>query len=224
MDKKNVLKRALVALIGLIFCGLGVGLFLYSGLGVDPASVFELGIANVCHISYGTSSALINVVILVIVFFIDRKYINISSLIAIVGIGYTADFTSMFLDYLNLGELNLFIKCLMILVGLFIMGIGIATYIRADLGVGAIDLVSEIISDKTHFQYRLIRIVIDVTFVVVGFILGGTVGVGTIVAAFLTGPTVQLVRPGVFKVVDKFIGRKSENGEGKNAGKEESNT
>ena len=44
-------KRTIVSLIGLILCGVGVALFLYSGLGVDPASVFELGIANVLHIS-----------------------------------------------------------------------------------------------------------------------------------------------------------------------------
>ena len=83
-------------MIGLILCGVGVALFLYSGLGVDPASVFELGIANVLHISYGTSSALINVIILAVVLIIDRSYVNVSSVLAIFGIGYTADFVRMF--------------------------------------------------------------------------------------------------------------------------------
>lgn len=205
--EKNLLKKFIVATLGLILCGVGVAMFLYSGLGVDPASVFELGIANVLHISYGTSSALINVVILIVVFIIDKSFINISSIIAIFGIGYTADYVKIFLNMLNLGELNFIIKMIFIILGLFIMAIGIATYIRADLGVGAIDLISEIISRKCNFQYRIVRVVGDISFVIIGFFLGGTVGIGTLVAAFLTGPSVQLVRPYVYKVVDKFISK-----------------
>lgn len=204
--KEHLGKRTLVSLIGLILCGVGVALFLYSGLGVDPASVFELGIANVFHISYGTSSALINVVILAIVLIIDKSYVNISSVLAIFGIGYTADFVRMFLDMLHLGELNFIVKILLVFLGLMIMAVGIATYIRADLGVGAIDLISEIISRKGNFQYRIVRVIGDISFVVIGFFLGGTVGIGTVVAAFLTGPAVQFVRPAVHKAVDRIIG------------------
>lgn len=203
--KNQIWKRILTSLVGLILCGVGVSMFLYSGMGVDPASVFELGLAKVFRISYGTSSALINVVILLIVFFIDKNYINISSLIAIFGIGYTADFVRKILSILIQGEPNLILKLVLILIGLFIMSCGIATYIMADLGVGAIDLISEIISRKSKMQYRLVRVIGDVTFVVIGFLLGGTVGVGTVVAAFLTGPTVQLVRPSIEKVLNAFF-------------------
>ena len=203
--KNQIWKRILTSLVGLILCGVGVSMFLYSGMGVDPASVFELGIAKVCGISYGTSSALINVVILLIVFFIDKSYINISSLIAIFGIGYTADFVRKILGILIQGEPNLILKLVLILIGLFIMSCGIATYIKAELGVGAIDLISEIISRKSKVQYRVVRVIGDVAFVVIGFLLGGTVGVGTVVAAFLTGPTVQLVRPGIEKVLNAFF-------------------
>ena len=203
--KNQIWKRILTSLVGLILCGVGVSMFLYSGMGVDPASVFELGLAKVFRISYGTSSALINVVILLIVFFIDKNYINISSLIAIFGIGYTADFVRKILSILIRGEPNLILKLVLILIGLFIMSCGIATYIMADLGVGAIDLISEIISRKSKMQYRLVRVIGDVAFVVIGFLLGGTVGVGTVVAAFLTGPTVQLVRPSIEKVLNAFF-------------------
>jgi len=208
VKKDHLLRRIFVAIVGLMICGIGVGIFLYSQLGVDPASVLELGLGNVFNISYGTASALTNVIILVIVFFVDKSYLNISTLLAIFGIGYTADVMSFILDSVITGELNLAVRIIMILVGCVIMGIGIATYIRADLGVGAIDLVSEIISDKTKFPYRIVRIVGDVTFVVVGYLLGGTVGIGTLVAAFLTGPVVQFVRPYVYKVTDKVIGTK----------------
>ena len=208
--KNQIWKRILISLVGLILCGIGVAMFLYSGMGVDPASVFELGIGRVSGISYGTSSALINVIILLIVFFIDKSFINISSVIAIFGIGYTADFVRKILTILVQGEIHLLLKLVLILVGLFIMSCGIATYIKADLGVGAIDLISEIISRKTKVQYRLVRVIGDTAFVVIGYILGGTVGVGTVVAAFLTGPTVQLVRPGIERILEIFLKGKEE--------------
>lgn len=195
----------MLALFGLMLCGIGVGAFLYSGLGLDPASVFMQGLGKSFDISYGTASALVNITILGIVFLIDRKYIHVSSILAIFGIGYTADFTNLFLNYWIGQQMSLPLKILLLAVGLLIMGTGVATYIRADLGVGAIDLVSEIISDKTHKQYRWIRIFADATFFGVGFLLGGQVGVGTIVAVLLTGPTVQFVRPFVFRVTSKIL-------------------
>jgi hypothetical protein len=205
VKKNNLILRILVAIAGLMISGVGVGIFLYSQLGVDPASVLELGLGNVFHVSYGTASALTNIVILVIVFIVDKSYINLSSLLAIFGIGYTADFMKSILDSVIKGELNLFVRIIMILIGCLIMAVGIATYIRADLGVGAIDLVSEIISNKLKFSYRITRVVCDITFVVVGYFLGGIVGVGTVVAAFMTGPAVQFVRPHVYKVTDKIL-------------------
>lgn len=205
LKTKGLARKLVVSMTGLIICGIGVGIFLYSSLGVDPASVFELGIANVCHISYGTSAALINVVILVIVFVLDKSYINLSSLLAIFGIGYTADYMNRLLGLFLKGELPVAVRLVMIFLGLMIMSTGIATYIRADLGVGAIDLVSEIISHKLHVSYRVVRVSVDVTFVAVGFVLGGAVGVGTVIAAFLTGPAVQFVRPHVYRVTDRFL-------------------
>ena len=198
-------KKILVSFIGLIFCGIGVSFFLYAGLGVDPASVFQLGIANVLNISYGSASALMNIVILLLLFFLQRDYINISSIIAIFGIGYTADIFNFLLSKVIPKDLHIVLKLILIFVGLVIMGIGVATYIRANLGVGAVDSVSEYISNKSKLPYKYVRIGGDLVFVTVGYLMGGVVGVGTIVAAFLLGPVIHIVRPTVFKIVDPFI-------------------
>lgn len=202
---ENLVRKLIVAMGGLIVCGVGVGIFLYSSLGVDPASVFELGIGNVFHISYGTSAAAINVVILAIVFFLDRSYINVASILAIFGIGYTADFVNFILKIFLGGEQHIVARLFMIVIGLLIMSAGIAAYIRADLGVGAIDLISEIASNKLKISYRGVRVIVDVTFVVVGYFLGGDVGIGTVLAAFMTGPAVQFLRPHIYKLTDRVL-------------------
>lgn len=209
LKTKGLAKKLIVAITGLIICGIGVGIFLYSGLGVDPASVFELGIAKVFNITYGTSAALINVVILLIVLVVDKSYISISSLLAIFGIGYTADFVNLLLGLFLKGTLPMLIRLVMVFIGLFIMSVGIATYICGDLGVGAIDLISEIISNKLHIAYRIVRVSVDVALVALGFVLGGTVGIGTVIAAVLTGPVVQLVRPHICRMADSFLGNRT---------------
>lgn len=205
MKEKKIFQRILIAAIGLVLSGIGVGIFLYSGLGVDPASVFQTGLSNTFNITYGNASALSNLIILVIVLIIDKSYINISSFLAVFLIGYTADFTQSMINHIIYTQPVLIIKILMLFIGCFIMSIGIATYIRANLGVGAIDMVSEVISDKCHLDYKKVRISSDIMFVVVGYLLGGILGIGTIFAAFLTGPFVQLVRPHTSKIIDSII-------------------
>lgn len=200
-----LLKQIIVVILGLCIAGIGVGIFLFSGLGVDPASVFQTGLSNILNISYGTASALSNIIIISVVLIIDKKYINIATIIAIVAIGYTADFANFILNTIIVNEIGLLFRMFFILFGCFIMSLGIAIYIRAKLGVGAIDSVSEVISDKLHLDYKKVRVTSDLLFVVVGTLLGGALGFGTIVAAFLTGPFVQWIRPKSDKIIGSFL-------------------
>lgn len=205
MSGKKIASRIIVALIGFIICGIGISLFLYTGLGVDAGSVMELGVANVMKTSYGTAALTVNIVILAVVFFIDKSYINISSVLAMFAIGYSADFMNIILKLLMPGGESLPVKIIMITAGVFVIGLGICTYIWADLGVAAIDIVSELVTDKLKLPYRAVRITGDIIFVSIGWILGGTVGIGTIAAALLLGPAVQFIRPQVYKLLDSII-------------------
>lgn len=202
--KNKIIKQIIVTLIGLMLCGIGIALFIQANLGVDPASVFQLGLSNVLGISYGSASALMNIVILLIVYFKDKSYINISSIFAIFFIGYTADVIKIVLQNLDIHQ-SFFNSSILIILGQFIMCVGVATYIAANLGVGAIDMVSELISDKNNIEYRKVRVTVDVTFVIIGYILGGKLGIGTVVCALATGPIVQFVRPYIEKNVNRFI-------------------
>lgn len=207
-----LIRRIILAAIGLITCGIGIGLFLFSDLGVDPASVFQLGIANQLNITYGTASALMNIVIIIAMIIIDRRYINIATFMAIFMIGYTADFTNLLLNSLITSPLIFPVQLAFALVGSVIMASGIPLYIFADIGVGAVDVVSEAITDKLHIPYRIVRIVADTLFVIIGYFLGGVAGIGTLIAAFLTGPIVQYTRPLIAKFLIKtnFLGGTNE--------------
>ena len=197
--------RILVAALGLTLSGVGVGLTLCAALGVDPASVFETGLAGIMGTSFGTAAAIVNAAIIAIVFFVDKKYLNISTLLAIFLIGYVADGTRALYALLPSAG-SVLIRALVLLFGVCVMALGVAVYTTPGLGVGAIDLVSQIISDKTGWVYRYVRVASDVVFLLVGWLLGGSVGAGTVVAALLLGPLIQLFRPAVYKLTDRIPG------------------
>jgi len=203
---RNYIIRILITAVALTIVGVGIGIFLFSGLGVDPGSVLITGISNALNVSFGVASAIINFLILAVVFFIDKKYVNIASVLAIIVIGFTADATNSALANIIMPEqMNIALSFVFIIVGCTIVGFAVAAYIRADLGVSAFDLVSEIISDKLKLPYRWVRIAGDLTYIAVGFLLGGVVGVGTLVAGVLTGLMVAFFRPFANRFVDKLV-------------------
>ena len=209
MKKEKFLIRILMSCIGLIVLGIGVSFTIVSNLGVDPASTLELGMSKQLGISYGTSAAIYNVVILFFVFLIDRKYINISSILAIFLIGYTVEYILMIIQPLNLTNLNFITRIIFCIIGCFIVSIGVTIYIFSNLGVGATDCISEIISERTSFSYRFIRIVSDFILVFLGYLTGGIVGVGTLITAFTIGPFVQLSRKLLYPMLSKILGKKN---------------
>lgn len=193
-NKNNISLKILLSIIGLFILGVGVSFTIQSNLGTDPASTLELGVSKILNICYGACAAIYNIILLTIIFFIDKKYINISSILAIFIIGYTAEIFNFFLSFLNIQSMPYFVRILFCILGCFIISIGVTIYIFSDLGVGATDCIAEIISDKTKLSYRTIRIISDLLLVLSGFLIGGPVGLGTIIIAFFTGFFISLSR------------------------------
>lgn len=195
MLENNNKKRVTLSIIGLILCGIGVSLSLTSDLGVDPNSVFVTGVANQLNTSYGVSSLIINGSILLAVYFIDKTYVNISSILGIFIIGFSVDSALVIYNVLGFVSVNnIVLQIILLLLGLIIMSIGIVTYINQDLGIAAFDSISEIISRKYKLDYKYVRISIDNMLMIIGWLLGGVIGLGSIVIAILTGPSIKFIR------------------------------
>ena len=205
-------KRVLVVLMGLALTGVGVGVFLYAQLGVDPFSVLVTGVCSLLNSSYGVASMLLNAAILVIVLVIDRKYVSVASILAIFMIGYPADATSALLGLISI-ELPLWARVLVALLGCTIISAGIALYTRPEMGVGAGDCFSQLVSDKLKLPYKWVRIVCDAIYLAVGWLLGGSVGVGTVMGVLLTGPIVSFFRPFMQKFSLRITGPLTDKGE-----------
>lgn len=218
----NLVKRLVLFFIGMSIIQFGVALFLKTGIGSDPFTVFTQGLANIldktglrnlsivnmiagrAEVTPGIANMIILIVLFSIILIVDRKRIKIGTLICVVGVGPIIDLGVKVVSYFPVESANVIIKMLLVLLGCFIIAVGFSIMSESNMGVAPNDMVPFIIQDKIKFQYRWIRITIDATFLILGFILGGKIGIGTIIAMLTTGPFIQFCLPYGKKVV-RFI-------------------
>jgi len=174
---------------GVTLCGLSVGLFNFSGFGMDPFQVFAHGLGGLVPVGYGTFYVALNLLMLVGVFFADRRKIGLGTLANLFLTGYLVQFSSWALaSALPAPSLALRVGCLV--VGIAVMCFGSSLYFTGDLGVSTYDAVALVLAEKKVGPFPVLRIATDVVCVVVGVLLGATAGIGTVVTAFFMGPVI----------------------------------
>ena len=199
------IKRLLILVLGLTIAHLGVTLFLLSNLGSDPFNVLIQGIANILPLTHGTCHQIVCFLILGILLFVARSYIKTGTFICMFFGGPIIDFFSWLLGGLIHDGSSIIIRFISLILGCFILAFGMTIVIKSDAGTGPNDLVGVVISDKLHKPFGIIRVIVDFSFVIIGMLLGGIFGVGTIVCAFLIGPIADRFLPVSEKIVKKLL-------------------
>lgn len=194
--KKETLPQKLFCLlwifIGAVICALGIQLTLISGAGVDPLTMFEEGLANRTGITVGNSALLVNVSTLVIGFFLVRRVLGWGSVIASFAIGPAIDFWANLLETVGVGAPQSLVTILLVdILGVAIIGLGIAFYMVPDYGVGGMDCIMIYLSEKLNKEIGITRVAMDCTWGVIGLMLGGTLGLGTLIGAVGIGMSIQ---------------------------------
>lgn len=213
--KKRSLKewaiRLALLLLGLIIAHLGVTLFLQSGLGSDPFTVMVQGLSRVAGITVGTMHIIVTLGLMVVMLLTTRGYVLPGTVVCTFFGGPIIDaFTWLLGGWIN-PEMSMALRIVCSVLGCVILACGMALVIRSDAGTGANDLVAVILADKLkRFQFRWVRMACDAAFMIAGFALGGTVGLGTVFAVFLVGPAAQVAMPFWQKAVDRCAGAKAE--------------
>lgn len=199
------IKRLLILVLGLTIAHLGVTLFLLSNLGSDPFNVLIQGIANILPLTHGTCHQIVCFLILGILLFVARSYIKAGTFICMFFGGPIIDFFSWLLGGLIHDGSSIIIRFISLILGCFILAFGMTIVIKSDAGTGPNDLVGVVISDKLHKSFGIIRVIVDFSFVIIGMLLGGIFGVGTIVCAFLIGPIADRFLPVSEKIVNRLL-------------------
>ena len=183
------LKKTPASIIRYNFNGTGVALNFSSKLGLGPWGVFHEGISLNTTLSFG--SAIIATGVFVTFLWIPLKQRpGIATFVDIFWIGTVADLVIG----LDLDPESLLLKWIFVFIGIICIGSGTAIYVGADMGSGPRDGVMVGLESK-GLKIGMARNIIEVTALALGWLLGGTVGLSSVVIAISIGPVVQIVIP-----------------------------
>lgn len=196
-------KRILLMLVGVILMGVGVQFLNRTNLGPDPFSAMNYGFSAIAGLSFGTFQMLFNAVLFLIVLLIDRKQFGLGTIGNMVIVGYSADFTGWVVDKLGFlpatEDMTIGIKLAIMVPTLVLFLFAAALYMNCGLGTSPYDALPVILhrgvekATKKQIPYRFVRMLYDGIATVVAFLVGGTVGVVTVLMVFTLGPCVDVV-------------------------------
>ena len=214
----ETIKKLLLFLLGMSIIQFGVALFLRMNIGSDPFTVFTQGLANTLNnlgmnVTTGTANIIILVVLFSIILLLNKNHIKIGTIICVIGVGPIIDLGIRVVSVLPVESYSYLLKMFLIALGCFIIAIGFSILSATKVGVAPNDIIPFIIKERINCEYRWIRICMDAFLLIGGFMLGGTVGVGTIIAMATTGPFIQLCLPYGQKFTDFILINKDESQE-----------
>lgn len=201
MKFRNVNKKKLaVVIIAVIIMGLCLAFLNKAALGTDPCGIFNLGLASKLGISLGTCQALTNTFMFIFVWLYAKDKIGWGTLANMFLVGYSFDFFSWVINAcLPSAIFEIFVVRAIILVpALAVFVVAAAVYIGSDLGTSPYDALPYIIHSKLgKGSFRTVRILWDISMIVMGWILDSRAGIATIIMAFALGPTIEWVKNNV---------------------------
>ncbi|WP_413467664.1 YczE/YyaS/YitT family protein [Mycobacterium sp. RTGN3] len=180
--------RGSALLLGLVGYGFSMAVMVRAGLGLDPWDVFHQGLAGRTGMTIGIASAVVGVAVL-LAWIPLRNRPGIGTIANVIVIAITVDAALALLPTPS----ALWVRIAMMLGAVVLNAISTVLYIGAGLGPGPRDGLMTGLVARTGLSVRLVRTSIEATVLAVGWLLGGTVGIGTVVYAFGIGPLVQLV-------------------------------
>ena len=198
---KAYTKRILMSVLGVVICGLSVGMFKHAAFGVDPFQALMSGLDAVIPIRFGTLYVIVNLLLLSFSLVTDRRKIGLATFINLFLLGYIVEFSQGVCERL-LPAPGIAVRAALFLPALVILSLASALYITADLGVSTYDAVALVWSERQkRIPFQFCRILTDSVCVIAGAVLCllsgmrfvqifGVVGIGTVITAFFMGPMI----------------------------------
>ena len=202
ISKKQLWGKILLCFVGNFVACIGCAFFIDSQLGSDPISVFLDGLTATFGVSLGTASAIYTYGTLAVALLFAFKYLNLGTIISSVVWANVLGWADIVIRATWGNEIDLTTKVLFLVIGVIVMPAGLALSVSARFGFGSMDSILFRISDKIpKLNYGNLKMIADGTWIVIGFLMGGIVGVGSIVGFLFTGPLISFF----VKLYNKFI-------------------
>ncbi len=175
-------------IVGNLILGIGIGIGVYINLGTDPGTTFFLGVSKVFNLGFGNAAAIANCFLFIPMIIFKRSTINLGTFVNMFGIGYTVEITSSFLAS-SLPELSLLLRLICLLIAVFLVCFGAALYLNCNIGQAPWDAIATIIITYVpKWKYSNVRMIQDLSGLFLGFLMGASIGIASIIFAFFIGP------------------------------------
>jgi len=190
-----MLRKCLIAVVGIFLVGVGVSFNAMAQLGNDPVGIFYDGIRSTMGLdreALGMASNVVNVVLAVFLFFAGRRYLNLGTLIYIMPYGLCVDCGTWLYGKIFVAD-ALWCRGMACVTGCLLLYTGVAVFIAMDIGLDPMTGTAMVLRDRLHWDYKKAKWLFDSCMTLLGFMLGGTIGIVTIISAITAGPAIQYI-------------------------------
>ena len=206
---KDKAAKMLLGIAGIIFIGIGVSFNASAALGNDPIGIVYDGIRNAANLSpeqLGMTSNIVNIVLIIIVFLAEKHYVSIGTLVHLLFYGNAVSVGGKIYQII-FGTGTLLTQMIGAVVGCTFMYLGVAMFITADMGLDPFTGLVMVLRDKTKKEFQVVKISFDVGCIAIGFLLGGKLGVITVITAVTAGPVIQFLSGKIERLMGKVAGK-----------------
>lgn len=193
LKKLGISYQSVVALVlSLFFTATGVCLLVLANIGSDAVTMLCSGLNRFFDISLGTASNISNITVLALALIIGRKYIGFTTIAACLLMGFVINILNpVYITLVAPLMQSIIINYLVFICGLLAESLGCAILIHYQTGMNQLDALASGLVDRFHLNYRSIRTLMDVSMFALGFIMGGQVGLGTIICVLMMGSIIS---------------------------------
>lgn len=185
---QSFVQRFVRLLFGLLLYAIGIVLTIRANIGYGPWEVFHVGLGKAIGISIGNASIIVGFIVILITLMMKEK-LGLGTILNMVFIGWFIDII-LKIDIIPLVE-NKVLGVVVLILGLYIISLGSFFYIGSGFGAGPRDGLMVALTRKLKLPIGVIRGGIELTATIIGWLLGGMAGIGTIISGFAIGFCVQ---------------------------------
>ncbi len=197
---RNYIIRLIICIVGLFLFALGSVFTYRSNMGLGPWDVLHLGISRHTPLTFGQANIVVGAIIILSGLLL-RAYPGVATILNMFLVGTFVDMLIHWNVVPDFSNAFWLVRLLINVIGVFIVGIGTSIYISPHLGAGPRDGLMMRLHTITKTRIAIVRASIEICALVIGFFLGGTVGIGTLIFAFGVGPCVEFG----FYVIKRFL-------------------
>ena len=191
MKEKRVFKDLAVVTASTAMIGLATCCYVRSGLGSDAVAVFQEGLSSFAGFSLGTAAWCLNIGLLTAAFLMARRHMAWTTVFNSLLCGPFIDLMNWLMDLVFGLSDGLLYHCVLFAVGILLVASACALMIRHCSGMTVNDAITTAIAERLGCSFRVVRMSIDGALMLSGFLMGGVVGIGSVIAVLGTGPLIQ---------------------------------